>query len=291
MLETNIHAIGAQQHAAKRADAAPILKWVGGKTRLWPQLASLLPPNVRELRHVEPFVGGAGVFFRALPHRALLADINTQLMATYRCVQRDVEALIERLFTLERAHSESFYYSVRARYNATPICSSVERCAQFIYLNRTCYNGLHRVNRCGGFNVPIGRYSRPSVVNPLQLRAASRLLQGVQLRTGHFREVLEQAGRGDFVYLDSPYDVAPGSRSFTTYATSPFGPEQQDEQADVFRALDRRGCKLMLSNSDTRANRARYAGYEITEVMAPRSISRDGKHRHAVRELVVRNYV
>jgi len=212
-------------------------------------------------------------------------------MATYRCVQTDVEPLLERLHELEALHNAFHYYQMRHRYNHATKLSAVERSALFIYLNKTCFNGLHRVNRRGEVNVPVGSYSTPRVVGISQLRAAHRTLRGVELRTGDFSHVLEDAGRGDFVFLDSPYDVEPGARNFTAYASSPFGPEQQDQQADVFRALDRRGCKLMLSNSDTVANRKRYAGYEISEVTAPRSISCDGARRLAVVELVVRNYV
>lgn len=281
----------AFSHVAACGEAGPIVKWVGGKKRLLTQLVPLLPPRVTELRQLEAFAGGAALFFRIAPRRAVLADINPQLMATYRCVQTNVEPLIERLRTLERAHNDAFYYAVRDIYNATPHCASVTRCAQFIYLNKVCFNGLHRVNRRGEFNVSAGRYSNPKVLDSARLRAAHRVLRGVELRTGHFSRTLEDAGRGDFIYLDSPYDVEPGARNFTAYAASPFGPDQQDQQAEMFRELDRRGCKLMLSNSDTRANRARYAGFEITEVMAPRSISRIGKQRLAVKELVVRNYV
>lgn len=285
---TNVQSLDV---APVAADAEPIVKWVGGKTRLLKQLVPLLPPDLEQLRLVEPFAGGAALFFRVAPRRAVLADVNSQLMATYRCVQTAVEPLVVSLRLLERQHSDASYYAVRAAYNAASICSSVTRCAQFIYLNKTCYNGLHRVNRRGHFNVPAGRYERPRVLDEAKLRAAHHALQGVQLWTGHFSNVLADAGRGDLVYLDSPYDIEPGSSSFTAYAASPFGPEQQDEQAEVFRTLDRHGCKLMLSNSDTRANRARYAGFAISEVMAPRSISRDGRQRCAVKELVVRNYV
>lgn len=270
--------------------ARPILKWVGGKTRILSELEKRLPDDIANLRHVEPFVGGAALFFRRAPRRALLGDVNPQLMATYRCVQLDAETLIEHLTKLEKVHNEAMYYAVRALYNAASTCSETERSAQFIYLNKTCYNGLHRVNRRGEFNVPVGRYDAPCIVDAAQLRAARRALQDVQLRTGDFCDVLVDAGRGDFVYLDSPYDVEPGARGFTSYASSPFGPKQQDLQAEVFRELDRRGCKVLLSNSDTVANRDRYAGFVMEFVNAPRAINCKAAGRGAVREIVVRNY-
>lgn len=269
----------------------PIVKWVGGKGALLAQLLPLLPNDISERRYYEPFAGGAALFFRLTPRRAVLGDCNVQLMATYRCVQSSVCPLLDQLCELERAHNAGRYYSERAAYNATAAAAAtVERCARFIYLNKTCYNGLHRVNRRGEFNVPVGRYHAPRVADANALRAAHRVLQGVCLRAGSFEKVLEDAGRGDFVYLDSPYDVAPGARGFIAYAASLFGPEQQDLQAEVFRDLARRGCKVMLSNSDTTANRVRYAGFHIASVSAPRVINCNGAARGAVREIVVRNY-
>ena len=273
-------------------NARPIVKWVGGKGGLLEQLLVLLPPDVAERRWFEPFLGGAAMFFRCRPRRAVLSDVNAQLMAAYQCVQQPtLPALIEALRSLEHSHSTEQYYIERARYNATlEHTASIERCALFIYLNKTCYNGLHRVNRRNEFNVPAGRYTQPRIVDAPGLFAAQKSLQTAELRCGSFETMLDAARGGDFVYFDSPYDVEVGAAGFTSYAASRFGPPEQDLQAEVFRALDRRGCKLMLSNSDTVANRSRYAGFDVREVLAPRSISRNGAQRQAVTELVVRNY-
>jgi DNA adenine methylase len=205
-------------------------------------------------------------------------------------VQRTATALCAALRALACRHTVEQYYAVRKRYNATTPADGLPRCAQFIYLNKTCFNGLHRVNRRGEFNVPAGRYANPRILDEDVLRAASHALGAAQLMCGSFEEVLQTARAGDFVYLDPPYDVENDAAGFTAYAASPFGPSAQDALAHVFQALDRRGCKLLLSNSATRANRDRYAGYQITEVVAPRSISRSADQRHAVVELAVRNY-
>jgi len=268
----------------------PFVKWAGGKRSLLPQLTPLLPEGVACRRYHEPFAGGGAVFFKLRPECAWLSDVNEQLVEAYRCVQRDVEPLIARLGELQRCHSTEQYYHVRKRYNASRgAAATLERCADFIYLNRTCFNGLHRVNRRGEFNVPVGRYVDPRVVDAPALRATSRALQGVSLKHTSFAAILDAARPGDFVYFDPPYEPLPRRKSFTQY-DAPFGPAEQDALADAYRELDRRGCLLMLSNSDTPGNRRRYQRHRIVEVQAPRSIGRDGASRCAVTELVVINY-
>jgi DNA adenine methylase len=268
----------------------PFVKWAGGKRALLPQLIPLLPERAAFRRYHEPFAGGGAMFFYLQPESATLSDVNAQLVETYRCVQRDAESLIARLGELQRSHSTEHYYSVRSRYNASiGAHASLDRCADFVYLNRTCFNGLHRVNRRGEFNVPVGRYVDPRVVDAPALRATSRALQGVSLQHASFGSSLDSARPRDFVYFDPPYEPLPGRKCFTQY-DAPFGPAEQDALADVYRELDRRGCKLMLSNSATPANRSRYRGYRIVEVLAPRSIGRDGSSRGPVTELVVINY-
>ena len=268
----------------------PFLKWAGGKTAVLPLLRALLPDGVERLRHIEPFVGGAAMFFGLQPRTAILSDINPQLVATYQCVQRSVELLIRRLRELAANHSVEHYYDVRTRYNATrDRVDTIERAAEFVYLNKTCFNGLHRMNRRGQFNVPVGRYQAPRIVDPATLRAASRTLRGVTLRQASFASVLEYARAGDFIYFDPPYDTEAGASGFTQYA-APFGAAQQDALASVYRELDARGCKLMLSNSATLANRERYTGFRVIEIRAPRAISRNAASRGAVTEIVVCNY-
>lgn len=278
---------------ATRAPArapAPFLKWAGGKGRILAQLLPLLPPGAERARHVEPFFGGGAMFFARRPARALVADVNVELVGAYRQVRDDVEAVIRALAPLARAHDEGHYYALRDRYNGG-LGTPAERAAMFIYLNRTCFNGLHRVNRRGAFNVPAGRYRNPRILDPEGLRLASRALGGADLRAADFAELLLADARpGDFVYFDPPYAPVSETARFTDYATGGFGADDQTRLRDVFRALDRRGCRLMLSNSDTAFVRDLYRGYRVDVVAAPRAINSDRRGRGPVTEVVVRNY-
>jgi DNA adenine methylase len=269
---------------------SPIVKWVGGKTRVLSQLTPLLPDGVELMRHVEPFVGGAALFFAQRPERALLADVNPQLIATYEAVRDDVDSLIEQLSRLSAAHGDERYYHVRHRYNHAQRLSAAERAAMFIYLNKTCFNGLHRVNRRGEFNVPAGRYRNPRILDAELLRSASAELARAELRCTSFEALLSYAKPGDFVYFDPPYEPASRTSNFTAYAQDGFGRDDQVRLRDVFNELDRRRCKLMLSNSDVPLIRELYAKFRIDTVAAPRAINCNATRRGLVSELVVRNY-
>jgi len=272
-----------------RRRAAPILKWAGGKGRLLAQLLPLMPPGSDRMRHVEPFVGGGAMFFAQAPARALLSDVNPALVRTYEAVRDDVEAVIARLGVLAKGHGRDAYYRIRERYNRCRL-GDAEHAATFLYLNKTCFNGLHRVNRKGEFNVPAGRYANPRILDEEALRAASDLLATAELRCASFESLIEWARPGDFVYLDPPYEPTSDTASFTSYARDGFSSTDQERLRDVFRALDRRGCKLMLSNSDHPLIRRLYRGYAIDEVAAARAINCNGKGRGRVIEVVVRNY-
>jgi DNA adenine methylase len=269
---------------------SPILKWVGGKSRILPQLQPLLPPGVELMRHVEPFVGGGALFFSQRPERALLCDVNPALVGTYEAVRDDVDSLIDRLQRLSSEHNATRYYQVRHHYNHGTRLTKTERAAMFIYLNKTCFNGLHRVNRRGEFNVPAGRYDKPRILDAELLRAASRELSRAELRCSGFEALLGSAKPGDFVYFDPPYEPVSSTASFTAYAQSGFSRDDQTRLRDVFSALDKRRCKLMLSNSDVPFIRDLYAKFRIDTVAAPRNINCDSKKRGAVSEVVVRNY-
>jgi DNA adenine methylase len=270
--------------------AHPFVKWVGGKGRILAQLAPLLPPAVERMRHVEPFVGGGALFFARRPGRALLSDVNHELVATYTAVRDDVEGVIAVLGELADAHGPDRYYEVRSLYNEERDGDPILRAARFIYLNKTCFNGLHRVNRRGEFNVPAGRYVNPRIVDPDGLRAASAALGPADLRCAGFEALLSWARPGDFIYFDPPYEPVSRTASFTAYAQDGFGRDDQRRLRDVFRALDKRGAKLMLSNSDVPLIRELYDGWDITTVAAPRAVSCDGEGRGKVTELVIRNY-
>jgi DNA adenine methylase len=242
------------------------------------------------MRHVEPFVGGGALFFSRQPKRALLTDINPALVGTYVAIRDDVSGVIEALRDLAARHSKERYYAVRERYNRGPRITTAKRAAMFIYLNKTCFNGLHRVNRKGEFNVPVGSYKKPRILNESGLKAASALLQGAQLRCAPFEALLEDAKPGDFIYFDPPYEPVSDTASFTSYASDGFGREDQTRLRDVYKALDRRGCKLMLSNSDVPFIRELYADFRIDTVAAPRAINCNASKRGRVSEVVVRNY-
>jgi DNA adenine methylase len=271
----------------------PIVKWAGGKSRLLAQLTPLLPSGVALMRHVEPFVGGGALFFARMPERALLCDINPALIATYEAVRDQPDEVIERLERLEKEHLLSpkrAFYRVRERYNRVRAMSTAERGALFIYLNKTCFNGLHRVNQRGEFNVPLGRYAKPSIVNPAALLAASRMLRSAEVRCAGFETLLGTARPGDFIYFDPPYEPVSDTANFTAYAQDGFGRHEQWKLYEVFGALDRRGCKLMLSNSDVPFIRDLYRRFRIDTVSARRAINRDASKRGPVAEVVVRNY-
>jgi DNA adenine methylase len=269
--------------------ASPIVKWVGGKGRILAQLMPLLPPGVERLRHVEPFAGGAAMFFARRPDRALLCDVNPALVHTYTMVKERVEDVIERLQAHRAQHDGEHYYRVRDRYNAGGN-DAVERAAMFIYLNKTCFNGLHRVNRRGHFNVPAGRYKNPNIADAENLRAASAALASADIRCEGFEGLLESARPGDFVYLDPPYEPVSATASFTSYAQDGFAQRDQTRLRDVFTELTRRGCRAMLSNSDVPFIRDLYRAFRIDTVAAPRAVSCDASNRGPVSEVVVRNY-
>jgi DNA adenine methylase len=266
------------------------VKWVGGKSRILSQLTPLLPKGVELMRHVEPFVGGGALFFARRPERALLSDVNRQLCATYEAVRDDIEGVIAQLRELSASHSAERYYQVRHRYNHAARISSAERAALFVYLNKTCFNGLHRVNRRGEFNVPAGRYQNPRILDEAALRAASQLLRQAELRCESFESLLSYAKPGDFIYFDPPYEPVSETANFTAYAANGFDRSDQERLRDVFAALDRRRCKLMLSNSDVPFIRDLYRKFRIDVVAAPRAINCDAKRRGLVSEVVVRNY-
>lgn len=275
---------------ASALEPRPVLKWVGGKTRLLPQLLTMLPPGAECMRHVEPFFGGGAMFFARRPTSALICDKNRHLCTTYEAIRSDVDAVISRLRSFSADHSAESYYTQRTRFNLGPELSTVERAALFIYLNKTCFNGLYRVNRKGEFNVPAGSYKSPRILDEEGLRAAAAELARVELRCDGFDGLLKHARTGDFVYLDPPYEPVSKTANFTGYGQDGFTPADQERLRDVFAELDHRGCKLMLSNSDAPLIMDLYSKFRIDVVHAPRSINCKAERRGMVNELVVRNY-
>ena len=272
------------------ASGKPFLKWVGGKGRLLPTLTAMLPNGHAHMRHVEPFVGGGALFFARAPQRALLSDINLDLVQTYRAVRDEVESVLLHLNALELGHDDEAYYTARERFNRRGSSSAAARAALFIYLNKTCFNGLYRVNKRGMFNVPVGRYAKPAIADGARLRAASRGLASAELRCVPFDALRSHARPGDFVYLDPPYEPASDTANFTAYTCDGFTRADQARLRDVFLELDRSGSKLMLSSSDAPVIHELYRGFRVERITALRALNCDPTKRGPVSELVIRNY-
>ena len=279
---------------AAAAGPGPFLKWAGGKAQLLTQFEPLYPPGLVVSRYVEPFVGGGAVYFdvkeRLRPRHAILADGNAALIDAYRGVRDQVEAVIRHLRRHAAAHCERRYYEVRS--SRPERLSPAARAARLIYLNKTCYNGLYRVNSRGEFNVPIGRYVNPPILDELSLRAAAEALAGTELKAAHFSEAVSYARAGDFVYCDPPYHPLSATALFTSYTEGAFGPADQEELARVARALHAKGCLVMLSNSECDFVRDLYRdpAFRIHVVHARRSINSMAERRGRIPELVILNY-
>jgi DNA adenine methylase len=266
-------------------NAAPFLKWAGGKSQLLKQYQPFFPPRERIGRYFEPFIGSAAVFFHLRPPQATLCDINHKLIDVYRVVQNDVEKLIDALKV--HKNDKNYYYRVRAR--KPHKLDSVAQAARLIFLNKTCYNGLYRENSRGEFNVPFGRYKNPTICDEERLRTASCVLQGVELKAVDFEEAVEPARAGDFIYFDPPYVPLSATSSFTSYNKYGFNHEDQVRLAQTFRRLDERGCYIMLSNSSAPVVYDLYDGFQMTKIKARRSINSKADGRGPVTELLITN--
>ncbi|RRR78083.1 MAG: DNA adenine methylase [Candidatus Viridilinea halotolerans] len=277
--------------------ARPFLKWAGGKGQLLPELTSRLP--TRFCHYHEPFLGGGALFFNLsaagrLAYGATLSDSNAELVDCYKAVRNHVEELIAALLAHEpHFNDKHYFYEVRAwdRQPGFLQRSLVARAARTIFLNRTCYNGLYRLNNKRQFNVPFGNYKKPLIVDPDNMREASRVLQTVDLRVEDFARVAERARAGDFIYFDPPYVPVSATASFTAYTHQGFFEADQVRLAHVFSQLAERDCYVMLSNSYTARARELYQGQPIHEsIMASRKINCDGQKRGVIEELLVCSY-
>lgn len=268
----------------------PIVKWAGGKSKLLTELLPRIPTEVRT--YAEPFAGGAALFFALASdptrtiERAILCDQNEELIAMYRAVKATPEKVIAAL--ADYKYDEEFFYEVRDR--STDGMTDVERGARFIFLNKTCFNGLWRVNSKGKFNVPFGRYDNPRIVDEEGLVEASKALALAELRVGDFSEATKGLGGGDFVYFDPPYDPASETSDFTAYARGGFSMKDQQRLADEMRRLRGTGAMVMLSNNDTRKMRELYFDFTVHSVKAPRSINSVADKRGLARELLVTSW-
>ena len=271
--------------------AAPVVKWVGGKRQLLSEIIPLFPKQIPS--YCEPFLGGGAVLFSIQPAKAVVNDLNGDLIAVYEVIRDDVEALIDDLKRHE--NTSEYFYRIRDLDRDQTVyqaMSKVERASRLIYLNKTCFNGLFRVNSAGAFNTPFGRYKNPNIVNEPVLRAVSQYFSASSITfcSEDFSQTLERVGKGAFVYLDPPYDPLSGTANFTGYNQGGFGREEQIRLKEACDRLTKRGVKFMLSNSATDFIRELYQAYDVTVVKAKRAINANARKRGAVEEVLIRNY-
>ena len=260
----------------------PFVKWVGGKRQLLPTLMERAPRDAAT--YFEPFIGGGALFFALHPRVAVLADVNERLILTYKGVRDTVDEVIRLLRTYP--HDSAFFYRMREKSIDTG--SDAEVAAWLIYLNKTGFNGLYRVNRANRFNVPFGRYKNPNICDEPTLRACSAALTKTELLVADFEVVTARAKRGDFVYFDPPYVPLSVTSSFASYTSGGFGPAEQTRLRDTARKLKRRGVRVLLSNSSAPFVRSLYdEGFKLTEVSATRMVNSKATARGSVVELLI----
>ena len=276
--------------AKKNKLVMPFLKWVGGKRQLMTEIEPLLPSNIST--YYEPFVGGGAVFLHTQPKKAVINDFNSELINVYETIRDDVDSLIEDLATHE--NESDYFYQIRSldRKEGFDELSKVKRASRVIYLNKTCFNGLYRVNSSGEFNTPFGRYKNPNIINETVLKAVSNYLNNdnIKFLSEDFEEAVKGARKGSFVYFDPPYDPISKSSNFTGYVQGGFGDKDQERLRDVCVNLNNKGVKFLLSNSATEFIKDLYKSFEIIEVGASRNINSVGSKRGEVTEILVRNY-
>jgi len=292
----------------------PFLKWAGGKRQLLHHFAGMYPQVLQEgkiINYYEPFLGSGAVFFDIMQRfsieNALLSDINSDLVLTYQVIQAKVAELTDVLLKHEKKYlalndtgRQHYFYEQRTLFNqekllvnsGTQTAKRVARAARLIFLNRTCYNGLFRVNAAGHFNTPAGDYKKPSICDAENLLAVSGLLGMATIKKAGFTTALKNIRPASFVYLDPPYRPLSKTASFTAYSKGAFGDEQQSKLAGIYRQLHEKGAALMLSNSDTKDKffDRLYTGFHISRVPARRLINADASKRGHVQEIVVTNY-
>ena len=280
---------------AKNKLVAPVVKWVGGKRQLLDEITPLLPKRITS--YCEPFLGGGAVLFSIQPTRAIVNDLNQDLITVYEVIRDDVESLLESLKKHE--NTAEYFYAIRDMDRDKEVyqaMSKVERASRLIYLNKTCFNGLFRVNSSGEFNSPFGHYKNPNIVNEPILRAVSKYFReaNITFRNMDFEKALEGIKKGDFVYFDPPYVPLSTTSNFTGYNESGFGSEEQERLKSLCDKLTDQGVHILLSNSDCEYIRNLFSDkkrYTIIEVKAKRSINSISSARGEISEVLIINHV
>jgi DNA adenine methylase len=275
---------------SKNKLVAPFLKWVGGKRQIMPEIVKHLPKNIKT--YIEPFIGGGAVLFFLQPKKAIINDFNSELVNVYRIVRDNLEDLI---IDLRKHKNESdYFYKLRGvdRTDEFKKMTDIEKASRVIYLNKTCFNGLYRVNNSGEFNAPFGKYKNPNIVNEPTLRAVSYYLNenDIQMENTDYEEIIKAAGKNSFVYLDPPYHPISESSNFTGYVQGGWAVEDQLRLKKACDELTKRGVKFLQSNSSADLIKEQYKDYIVCTVKASRSINSDGEKRGEIEELLIRNY-
>lgn len=269
---------------------APFLKWVGGKRQLTPTIKELIPKNY--INYYEPFIGGGAVLFDLQPKNAVINDFNEELINVYQTIKENPEELISDL--KNHKNESDYFYNLRAldREDNFENLSNIKKASRVIYLNKTCYNGLYRVNNSGEFNSPFGKYKNPNIVNETTIRAVSKYLNTnkITILNRDFEEALKGIKKGSFVYFDPPYHPVSASSNFTGYVQGGFDMYEQVRLRDLCNKLNKKGINFLLSNSATQFIEDLYKDYKISYVKANRSINSNAKKRGEIDEVLIRNY-
>jgi DNA adenine methylase len=275
----------------KNPSAAPVVKWVGGKRQLLPEILLHMPDKFST--YYEPFLGGGAVLFNIQPRKAIVNDINEELINVYKVIRDDVEALIKDL--KKHKNEAGYFYEIREKdrdKEKYKLLSNIQKASRILFLNKTCYNGLFRVNQEGEFNAPFGSYKNPNIVNETILKAVSNYFNRAEItfRCEDFEEAVKDIRKSDFVYFDPPYHPVSESANFTGYDKGGFDRGEQQRLKKLCDNLNGREIKFLLSNSATDLILKLYKNYNITIVEANRAINSKGDKRGKVEEVLVKNY-
>lgn len=271
---------------------APFVKWVGGKRQIMSSITKFMPKNIKNYKYIEPFIGGGAVLFHLQPKNGIINDFNEELINTYQVIKNNLDELIEDLKTHE--NTSEYFYDIRSldREDNFEELSKVKRASRVLYLNKTCFNGLYRVNNAGEFNAPFGRYKNPNIVNEPILKAVSNYFNSnnIKILTGDYSEALKLADENSFVYLDPPYHPISEGSNFTGYVQGGFNMYDQVDLRVACDELNKKGIKFLLSNSASPFILDQYKCYNIEIVKAKRAINSNGSKRGDVDEVLIRNY-
>jgi DNA adenine methylase len=275
-----------------RIIASPFLKWVGGKRQIMNSITEHLPSNISQFEYIEPFIGGGAVLFYLMPQSAIINDFNSELINLYQVIKDDVEALLSDLKT--HKNEAEYFYDIRSldRSENFKLLTPTQRASRIIYLNKTCFNGLYRVNKAGEFNSPFGRYKNPNIVSEENLKAVSHYLNSANIKiiNGDYSDVLAMSSPQSFVYLDPPYHPVSESSNFTGYVQGGWNADDQIRLREACDTLTAKGIKFLLSNSASSFILEQYKDYEINIIKASRAINSNGDKRGPIDEVLIKNY-